>query len=114
VTLATERLNLFDVGLEYFRVLTLMTPIELGDVVDLNVVCDSRGQRAKAGRFVTIVFTGFEVFDIVVSELFFQRKTIKLATQGKLAIYLFLTDIEVLDVEESCEMSVCQWRDGQM
>lgn len=101
VTLATESLNLFDVVLEHGRLLTLMVAIELGNVVDLDVVCDSRGQRTETSRSVTIVFTGLKVFNVVVLELFLERKIIKLAAQSELAIYLFLADVEVFDVEET-------------
>lgn len=85
--------------------LTLVVAIKLGKVVNLNVIRDTGCKRAKTGRSVTIVIARFKSFDIVVLESFFQRKVIELTTQSKLAVYLFLTDVEVVDVEEACYMS---------
>ena len=71
MTLTTECLNLIDMVLEDRRVLTLMMTIKLGKIVDLNVVCDPRSERAKTSRSVTIVIARFESFDVVVLESLF-------------------------------------------
>ena len=101
MALATEGFDLVDMVLKDRRMLTLMMAIKLGKVVNLNVIRDAWGKRAEAGRSVTIVIAGLESFDIVVLESFFQREVIELTTQSKLAVYLLLTDVEVVDVEES-------------
>lgn len=101
MTLTTEGLDLIDVVLEDRRMFTLMMPIKLGKVVDLDVVRDTRGERAKTSRPVTIVIARFESFDVVVLEPFLQWKVVELTTQSKLAVYFLLTDVEVVDVEET-------------
>ena len=101
MALATEGFDLIDVVLKDRRMLTLMMAIKLGKVVNLNVIRDTWGKRAETGRPVTIVIARFKSFDIVVLKSFFQRKVIELTTQSKLAVYLLLADVEVIDVEEA-------------
>lgn len=48
-----------------------MMTIKLGKVVDLNVVCDPRSERAKPSGSVTIVIARFESFNVVVLESLF-------------------------------------------
>lgn len=57
--------------------LTLMMTVKLWEIVDLNVVRNSRSQRAKTSRSVAIVIARFKGLDVVVLEPFFQRKVIK-------------------------------------
>ena len=44
VTLATECLDVIYVVLEYGRLLTMVMSVEFGNVVDLDVVRDARGE----------------------------------------------------------------------
>jgi hypothetical protein len=105
MTLATECLDLIDVILENSGVLAFMMAIKLGKVVDLDIICDTRGKGAKTSRAVTVVIARFKSFDVMVLEPFFQRQVVKLTAESKLAVYLFLTDVEVVDVEEtSCTL----------
>jgi hypothetical protein len=101
MTLATERLDLINVVLKHSGMLSLMMSIELGKVVDLDVIRDPRCKRAKTSRAVTVVIARLESFGVMVLESFFQREVVKLATQGELAVYFLLTDVEVVDIEES-------------
>jgi hypothetical protein len=81
--------------------LSLMITIELGKVVDLDIIRDPRCERAKTSRAVTVVITRFESFGVMVLESFFQREVVKLAAESKLTVYFLLTDVEVVDVEET-------------
>jgi hypothetical protein len=101
MTLATERLDLVNVVLKHSGMLSLMVSIELGKVVDLNVIRDPRCKRAKTSRAVTVVITRFESFGVMVLESFFQRQVVELAAKSKLTVYFLLTDVEVVDVEET-------------
>ena len=71
MTFTTESLDLVNVVLEDRRMLTLMMTVKLGKVVDLNVVRNSRSQRAKTSRSVTIVIARFESLNVVVLESLF-------------------------------------------
>jgi len=78
-----------------------MMSVKLGKIVDLDVVRDTRCERTKTSRSITVVIPRFEIFDVVVLELFFQREVIELASQCELAVYFFLADVEVVDIEEA-------------
>jgi hypothetical protein len=101
MTLTTEGLDLINVVLENRWMFTLMMSVKFGQVIDLDVVRDTRSKRTKTRRSVTVVIARFKSFDVVVLKPFFQWKIVKLTTQSKLAVYFFLTDVEVVDVEES-------------
>jgi hypothetical protein len=78
MTLATERLDLINMVLENSGMLTFMMSIKLGEIVNLDVIRDTRGKRAKTSRAVTVVVTRFKSFDVMVLEPFFQREVIEL------------------------------------
>jgi hypothetical protein len=101
MTLTTKVFNLIDVILQDGGVFTLMMSIKLRKVVDLDIVRDTRSKRAKTSRTVSVVIARFESFDVVVLEPFLQWEVVKLTAQSKLAVYFFLTNVEVVDVEES-------------
>lgn len=53
------------------------------------------------GWSITVILPLNKVIRIVEFQLFFEWQSIKLATEGKLAIDFFLADVEVLDIEET-------------
>lgn len=100
VAFAAESLNLVNVVLQYSGVGARVVAVKLGDVVDLDVVDDARGQVAEAGGAVAIVLAAFEVLEVVIFELFVQRQVVEFAAQGELTVDFFLADAEVFDVEK--------------
>jgi hypothetical protein len=55
----------------------------------------------QASRTVAVVLAIVQVLEVVVLELLFQRKIIKLPSESKLSVNLFLTDAKVLHIEET-------------
>lgn len=58
--------------------------------------------HSMSGRTVRVVFTPFKVTGAVELELLFKWQGIELPPQSELVVDLFLTDVEVLHIEESC------------
>ena len=55
-----------------------------------------------SGRTVGVVFAPLKITGAVELELLFKWQGIELPPQSELVVDLFLTDVEVLHVEESC------------
>jgi len=51
---------------------------------------------------IAVVVSPLQLCRIVKLKFLLKRQLIKLSPQGKLIIYFFLTDTEVLDIEEPC------------
>ena len=58
--------------------------------------------HSMSGRTVRVVFTPFKVTGAVELEFLFKWQGIELPPQSELVVDLFLTDVEVLHIEESC------------
>jgi hypothetical protein len=56
---------------------------------------------------VPIVFAAHKVIGIVEFELFFEWQGIELASKGKLVIYFFLADVEILHIKEAYIEILC-------
>lgn len=55
---------------------------------------------------VSIVLTTFQIITVVILEFLLEWQGVEFASQGKLAVDFFLANVEVLDVEEACYMSI--------
>ena len=55
---------------------------------------------------ISIVLTTLQVIAVVILEFLLEWQGVEFASQGKLAVDFFLADVEVLDVEKSCYMSI--------
>lgn len=65
-----------------------------------------RDVRAVTSWSVSIVLTTLQIIAVVILEFFLEWQGVEFASQGKLAVDFFLANIEVLDVEEACYMSI--------
>lgn len=54
---------------------------------------------------VSVVLASLQIIAVVILEFLLEWQSIERASQGELAIDLFLADVEVLHVEETCYMS---------
>lgn len=111
-------LDLFNVVLENRGLLPLVKSVKLWNIVDLDIVLNSIAKaddkllakfivsdlqllHSVTGRAVSIVFASDEVITVVKLQLLLQWKIVELSAKSKLPVYLFLTDVEVLHVEEA-------------
>lgn len=118
----TKSLDLIKVICQNRRLLSMVVSVELGNVVYLHVILDavskadqsvstlplpySKGVlHAVTSWSVPIVLAPLQIIAVVILELLLEWQSIECTSQGKLAIDLFLGDVEVLDVEEACYMS---------
>ena len=117
---AAESFDFVDVILQHRRLWSLMIAIELGHVVNLDIVLDLGGETVcrsaqsaskatqqhllpQTGRSISIIFATLEVLKVVVPQLLVEWKIIELAAKGELPIHFFLANAKVLDVEETIE-----------
>lgn len=100
----------------------MVVSVELGDVVYLHVILDavpkadqlasslplpySKGVlHAVASWSVSIVLATLQIIAVMILEFLLEWQSVECTPQGKLAIDLFLGDVEVFDVEEAYYMS---------
>ena len=59
---------------------------------------------------VSIVLTTLQIVAVVILEFLLEWQGVEFASQSKLAVDFFLTDVEVFNVEEACYMSSAPMR----
>jgi hypothetical protein len=67
---------------------------------------EESGSHAMSSWTVPIVLASLEIVRVVVLEFLLERECIEFTTERKLAVNLFLADVEVFDVEEACTFKV--------
>lgn len=94
-----ETLNVLTVRIDNLRMPALQFRDELGDVVDLRVVIDTRTDLTEPHRLVPIVPAVLQVS--AVFQLLFCGELEELFANRELAIDIFLAETEVGDVEKA-------------
>jgi hypothetical protein len=119
----TKSLDLINVIRQNRRLLSMVVSVELGYVVYLHIILDaiskavqsastllllySKGDlHAVTSWSVSVVLTTLQILAVVILELLLEWQSVECASQGELAIDLFLADIEVLHIEETCYISI--------
>ena len=105
------------------RLLSLMKPIELGNVIHLHVVFNAISEtrilsvqkvlikhevklvvqvsHAMTSWSIPVILPLYKIIRIVILEFLLKWQRVKFTTKCKLAIDFFLTNIEVLNIEKS-------------
>ena len=65
-----------------------------------------RDLHAVTSWSVSVVLTTLQIIAVVILEFLLEWQSVECASQGKLTIDLFLADIKVLHVEETCYISI--------